>query len=115
MTYMIICTVMIIVTVLILKDTHVKVYWTGYSSNYANIDDEYDFGVPIWAVLLIIILGFVPVLNVVLYIAGYTYYIIHAMWNPNKMTGYTHKFTLRGENLLTKIIKRIWKILNLCI
>lgn len=44
MTYMIICTVMIIVTVLILKDTHVKVYWTGYSSNYANIDDEYDFG-----------------------------------------------------------------------
>lgn len=115
MIYTIICTVMIIVTVLILKDTHVKVYWTGYSSSYANIDDEYDVKVPIWAVLLIMILGFIPVLNIVLYIAGYIYYIVHAMWNPNKMTGYTHKFVLRGENFLTKVIKKIWKILNLCI
>lgn len=106
---------MIIVTVLILKDTHVTVYWTGYSSNYANIDEEYDIKVPIWAVLLIIVLGFVPVLNIVLYMVGYIYYAIHALWNPNRNGGYTHKYTLRGRNVLTKIIKKIWKILNLCI
>lgn len=106
---------MIIVTVLILKDTHVTVYWAGYSSNYANIDEEYDIKVPIWAVLLIIVLGFVPVLNIVLYMVGYIYYAIHALWNPNRNDGYTHKYTLRGRNVLTKIIKKIWKILNLCI
>lgn len=54
---------MIIVTVLILKDTHVTVYWTGYSSNYANIDEEYDIKVPIWAVLLIIVSGICPCLE----------------------------------------------------
>lgn len=115
MMYLIVCTVMIIVTVLILKDTHVLVYWTSYSSHYASIDEEYDIKVPVWLVLLILILGFVPVLNMVLYVVAYTYYAIHALWNPNRNEGYTHKFTLRGECFLTKIIKKIWKILNLCI
>lgn len=108
--YLVICTVMVIITVLILKDTHVTVYYNGYSRSVA-----YDLKVPVWLVLVILILGFIPVLNIMLYTVGYLFYIVHAVWNPDKLSGYTHKFNLRGNNFLTRIVKKIWKFLNVCV
>lgn len=109
--YLVICTVMVIITVLILKDTHVTVYW--YSRSVALIEEDYDLKVPVWLVL--VILGFIPVLNIMLYTVGYLFYIVHAVWNPDKLSGYTHKFNLRGNNFLTRIVKKIWKFLNVCV
>lgn len=108
--YLVICTVMVIITVLILKDTHVTVYYNGYS-----IEEDYDLKVPVWLVLVILILGFIPVLNIMLYTVGYLFYIVHAVWNPDKLSRYTHKFNLRGNNFLTRIVKKIWKFLNVCV
>lgn len=107
--YLVICTVMVIITVLILKDTHVTVYYNGYSRSV------YDLKVPVWLVLVILILGFIPVLNIMLYTVGYLFYIVHAVWNPDRLSGYTHKFNLRGNNFLTRIVKKIWKFLNVCV
>lgn len=108
-----ICTVMVIITVLILKDTHVTVYYNRYSRSVALIEEDYDLKVPVWLVL--VILGFIPVLNIMLYTVGYLFYIVHAVWNPDKLSGYTHKFNLRGNNFLTRIVKKIWKFLNVCV
>lgn len=114
--YLVICTVMVIITVLILKDTHVTVYYNGCSRSVALIEEEdYDLKVPVWLVLVILILGFIPVLNIMLYTVGYLFYIVHAVWNPDKLSGYTHKFNLRGNNFLTRIVKKIWKFLNVCV
>lgn len=74
--YLVICTVMVIITVLILKDTHVTVYYNGYSRSVAL---DYDLKVPVWLVLVILILGFIPVLNIMLYTVGYLFYIVHAV------------------------------------
>jgi hypothetical protein len=49
------------------------------------------------------------------YTVGYLFYIVHAVWNPDKLSGYTHKFNLRGNNFLTRIVKKIWKFLNVCV
>lgn len=120
--YLVICTVMVIITVLILKDTHVTVYYNGYSrsvalieEDYDLIEEDYDLKVPVWLVLVILILGFIPVLNIMLYTVGYLFYIVHAVWNPDRLSGYTHKFNLRGNNFLTRIVKKIWKFLNVCV
>lgn len=114
MIYLVICTVMVIITVLILKDTHITVYYNGYGCS-TFMESDYDFKVPVWLVLVILILGFIPVLNIMLYIVGYIFYIVHAMWNPYKLSGYTHKFDLKGNNFLTKIVKKTWKFLNVCV
>lgn len=80
-----------------------------------HIEEDYDLKVPVWLVLVILILGFIPVLNIMLYTVGYLFYIVHAVWNPDKLSGYTHKFNLRGNNFLTRIVKKIWKFLNVCV
>lgn len=113
MIYLVACTVMVIITVLILKDTHITVYYNSYSRR--EVIEDYDFKVPVWLVLVILILGFIPVLNIILYIVGYLFYIVHAVWNPDKMSGSIHKFNLRGNNFLTRIVKKIWKFLNVCV
>lgn len=113
MIYLVACTVMVIITVLILKDTHVTVYYASYRKR--EVIEDYDFKVPVWLVLIILILGFIPVLNIILYIVGYVFYIIHSLWNPDELSGFIHKFNLRGNNFLTRIVKKIWKFLNVCV
>lgn len=103
---------MVIVTVLILKDTHVEKYYCGYSGNYHDLLKEFDVRIPVWLVLAIIILGFIPILNIILYLAFYIYYMIHVFWNPKRLDGEVHVYSLKGNNIATKLIKNIWKILN---
>ena len=87
----VIAILIIILTLSILKDTHVEVYYRYCSSTR-------------------IALGLLPIANIILFTAFIIYYAIHAGWNPNECEGYTHVFSLRGENI---VIRGLLKVKNL--
>lgn len=96
--------ILIIILILgILKDTHVKVYYRGYSSK-AKLIEEYDVTVLVWMILIIVILGLLPIANIALFTAFIIYYVIHARWNPDDCDGYTHVFSLKGKNAITRYL-----------
>lgn len=99
----------IILTLSILKDTHVEVYYRNYSS--AKLQEEYDVTLPIWMVLIIVILGLLPIVNIVLFTVFIIYYVIHAGWNPNVCDDYTHVFSLKGKNAITRYLLVIKNLL----
>lgn len=104
----IIAILIIILTLSILKDTHVKVY---YCYSKTRLEQEYDVTMPIWMALVIVILGLLPIANIVLFIVFIIYYAIHAGWNPDNCTGYTHVFLLKGENTITRCLLVIKNLL----
>lgn len=61
--------------------------------------------------LIIIVLGLLPVVNIVLFIAFIMYYAVHARWNPNDCDDYTRVFSLRGDNIVTKGLLKVKNIL----
>lgn len=91
----------------ILKDTHVKVY-RCYGKT--RLEQEYDVTMPVWVVLVIVILGLLPTVNIFLFTVFIIYYAIHAGWDPDSRTGYTHVFSLRGDNIA---IRGLLKVKNL--
>lgn len=93
----------------ILKDTHVKVYYKCYGS--ARLQEEYDVAIPIWMILIITILGLLPIANIVLFVAFIIYYVAHAVWDPNDCMEYTHVFSLRGDNIVTKGLLKVKNLL----
>lgn len=97
----------IILTLSILNDTHVKVYYTKYGGNI-HLVDEYDIKLSLWTVLLIIFLGIVPGLNIFLFNLFLITYVIHVIWNPiNRWGDYTYKFSLKKEDYITWFISKI--------
>lgn len=106
----IIAILIIILTLGILKDTHVKVYYRGYC-NEAKLEEEYDAIMPVWMALIIVILGLLPIANIVLFTAFIIYYAIHAGWNPNDCDGYTRVFSLKGKNAITRCLLVIKNLL----
>nr|DAH00031.1 MAG TPA: hypothetical protein [Crassvirales sp.] len=105
----VIAILIIILTLSILKDTHVEVYYRCFGP--AGLQEEYDVIVPIWMALIITVLGLLPVANTVLFVAFIIYYVIHAGWNPNKCDNYTHVFSLRGDNIVTKGLLKVKNLL----
>ena len=105
----IIAILIIILTLSILKDTHVKVYYRCYS--HAELQEEYDVIVPLWVALIIVVLGLLPIANIVLFVAFIIYYAIHAGWNPDRCNNYTHVFSLRGDNIVTKGLLKVKNLL----
>ena len=105
----IIAILIIILTLSILKDTHVEVYYRCYCS--AELRREYDVIVPLWRALIIVVLGLLPIANIVLFVAFIIYYAIHAGWNPNRCDSYTHVFSLRGDNIVTKGLLKVKNLL----
>lgn len=93
----------------ILKDTHVKVYYRHYSS--AKLEQEYDVVMQIWMALIIVILGLLPIANIILFAAFIIYYAIHVGWNPNEREYYTHVFSLRGDNIVTRGLLKVKNLL----
>lgn len=93
----------------ILKDTHVKVYYRYYSP--AKLQEEYDVIVPLWVALIIVVLGLLPIANIVLFDTFIIYYAIHAGWNPDRCCDYTHVFSLRGDNIVTKGLLKVKNLL----
>lgn len=105
----IISILIIVLTLSILKDTHVKVYYCTYKST--EVIEEFDNTIPLWTALIIVILGLLPIANIILFIAFIIYYAIHAGWDPNNCAGFTHVFSLRGDNIVTKVLLKIKNLL----
>ena len=99
----------ITLTLGILKDTHVKVYYRYYGP--AKLQGEYDVIVPLWVALIIVVLGILPIFNIILFAVFVIYYAIHAGWNPNECDNYTHVFSLRGDNIITKGLLKVKSLL----
>lgn len=105
----IIAILIITLTLGILKDTHVKVYY-GYCSS-TELKQEYDVVMPVWMALIIVILGLLPIVNIVLFTVFIIYYAIHAGWDPDDCSGYTHVFSLKGKNAITRCLLVIKNLL----
>lgn len=105
----VIAILIIILTLSILKDTHVKVYYRCFGP--AELQKEYNVIVPLWKALIITVLGLLPIANIVLFVAFIIYYAIHAGWNPNECDNYTHVFSLRGDNIVTKGLLKVKNLL----
>ena len=105
----IIAILIIILTLSILKDTHVEVYYRCYY--FAELKREYDVIVPLWVALIIVVLGLLPIANIVLFVVFIIYYAIHAGWNPNRYDNYTHVFSLRGDSIVTKGLLKVKNLL----
>lgn len=105
----VIAILIIILTLSILKDTHVKVYYRYCSS--AKLQEEYDVVIPLWIALIIVVLGLLPIINIILFVAFIIYYAIHAGWNPNECEDCTHVFSLRGENIVTRGLLKVKNLL----
>lgn len=114
----IIAIIFILITICILKDTHIKVYYEKeyydelQKEYYDELQKEYDLELPIWALLLMILVYSIPIINIIAFISFLVYYIVHAAWNPENCVGVTHIFSLNGKNWITKSLLAIKKILN---
>lgn len=106
----IISILVIIIAISILRDTHVEKYYRGYSGP-AGLTEEYDLKLPLWLYILIVLLGLIPLINIVLLIIFMTMYVYTANQDPNKRVGITEVVSLRGSNIITKIIIRITTLL----
>lgn len=89
------------IVILLLRDLHIQL-WTNHSR--VKLAEEYDFEAPLWVYLIIVILSLVPVVNVVLFIVFIVFFAVHTAW--------THVFSLRGSNRITKALKAIGTFLN---
>ena len=101
----IIAVIFILITVYILKDTHVKVY-------NLYIKEEYDLELPIWALLLIVFVYLIPIINIVAFVSFLVYYIVHTVWNLEDWDNEVMIFSLNRKNWVTKSLLTIKEILN---
>lgn len=107
----IIAILIIILTLSILKDTNVKVYYNYIGYSRAELKREYVVIIQLWEALTIVILGLLPIANIVLFVVFILYYAIHAGWNPDKCDNYTHVFSLRGDNIVTRGLLKVKNLL----
>ena len=105
----IIAMLIIILTLSILKDTHVEVYYRYRGP--AKLQKEYDVIVPLWMALIITVLGLLPIANIILFAVFIIYYATHTGWNPNECEYYTDVFSLRGENIVTRGLLKVKNLL----
>ena len=101
--------ILITLTICILKDTHIK----EYSWNYGRkLIKEYDFELPVWLILVILLLGSLPVFNIASFLAFIGYYAIHVVLDMDSVfTDDIWKPSLKGKNWVTKAILSITRLL----
>lgn len=109
MWWMIIAIIFILITICVLKNTHVKVY-NGYYCT--KLQEEYDLKLPVWALLLVVLVYLIPIVNIMAFVAFLAFYIVHAVWNPRECDGETHVFSLNRNNWVIKSLLAIKEILN---
>ena len=105
----IIAILIIILTLSILKDTHVEVYYRYCGP--AELQEEYDAVIPLWMALIIVVLGLLPIANIILFAVFIIYYAIHVAWDPDACEGCTHVFSLGGDNIVTKGLLKVKNLL----
>lgn len=106
----VIAILIIILTLSILRDTHVEVYYR-HCGCVAKLQEEYDVAIPLWMALIITVLGLLPIANIILFAVFIIYYAIHAGWDPNECSGHTHVFSLRGDNIVTRGLLKVKNLL----
>lgn len=101
---------MLLFTVLIITDTRVSEYYGREGKPLSN----YKLQVPVWVFGLIVLLYFIPVLNIIALITFIITYMVYAFhteksdyWDEK-----VFKVNMMGNNLLTKVIIKIKKLLN---
>jgi hypothetical protein len=101
--------ILITLTICILKDTHIKEYTWDFRR---NLVEEYDLKLPVWLILVILLLGSIPVINITIFLAFIGYYIAHVVSDMDSVyTGYIWKPSLKGKNWVTKAILFIKRLL----
>lgn len=100
--------VFIVLTVSIITDTHIIVYWPCST----RIIREYNFELPLWLLLLIIFIYCIPFVNIMAFLCFLIYYIIHVVKDPSQCEDDNRVFSLNGNNWVTKQLLIIKKILN---
>lgn len=101
--------ILIALTICILKDTHIQEYTWDYKRRLA---EEYDLKLPVWVILVILLLGSIPGLNVMLFLAFIGYYITHVVSDADGVfTDNIWKPSLKGKNWVTKAILLAKKLL----
>ena len=101
--------ILITLTICILKDTHIKEYTWGYIRRLVK---EYDFELPVWLILIILLLGSIPIINIIIFVIFIAYYVVHVVVDVNSMsTDNIWKPSLKGKNWVTKAILFIKRLL----
>lgn len=100
----------ILFTICILTDTNVEKH--RRINGEMQIVETYKIGVPLWAILVIVLLGIVPWLNVTLFgIFIIFYFILSLEENWGELDNEAIVFSLDGGNIITKYLLKIKKLL----
>lgn len=102
--------IFILITICVLKDTHIKVYYNYYYKKECAY--EYDYKLPIWALLLIVLIYLIPIVNIVVFISFSVCYIIHTVGDLVDYGDKIYVLSLNGNNWVTKSLLAIKGILN---
>lgn len=102
-----------LITVLLLKDLHVREYRvTGLQVSYPFVR-EYNFKCPVWLLIVIILLYLVPVFNILLFCA-FLICLIYWSSQPDENKFYYCRvlrcFSLRYSNWLTRSLRAIGRL-----
>lgn len=106
----IISIILITLTICILKDTHIKEYSWYYGRKLVK---EYDFELPVWLILVILLLGSLPFFNIVFFLSFIGYYVTHVVSDTDSVftTNDVCKLSLKGKNWVIKAILFIKRLL----
>lgn len=106
----IISILIILFTICILTDTNVEKY--RRINGEMQIVETYKIGVPLWAILVIVLLGIVPYLNITLFVTFIIFYFIFSLGkNWDNLDCRAMVFSLDGGNIITKCLLKIKKLL----
>lgn len=106
----IISILIILFTICILTDTNVEKY--RMINGEMQIVETYKIGVPLWAILVIVLLGIVPWLNVTLFGIFIIFYFIFSLEeNWCELDNEAIVLSLDGGNIITKCLLKIKKLL----
>ena len=111
---MIIISIIIFLSVFfLLKDLPIEVY----NNRHRCVKiDEYKFRYRIWHILVILLVSFMPVINIIAFIGFLIYYIVHCLWDPYDCDGITHvfksKYVNKPFNFISSLVSKVLNFLN---
>lgn len=100
----------ILFTICILTDTNVEEYCR--INGEMQIVETYKIGVPLWMILVIVLLGIIPWLNIILFVIFIMLYFISSLEeNWDELDNRAIVLSLDGGNIITKYLLKIKKLL----
>ena len=111
---MIIISIIIFLSVFfLLKDLHIEVY----NNRHRCVKiDEYKFKYRILHIIVILLVSFMPIINIIAFIGFLIYYIVHCLWDPYDCDGITHvfksKYVNKPFNFISSLVSKVLNFLN---